>query len=172
MRGIVMIRSGSELDALGLDEDTLLGRHLGERVGVDCDPRGLQAVAHDVGHGRAEDRERPSLRCDDRRAEVAHVHALRALSRHQRELVERQRPDRTDGLDERQAVCVALLDVLDDPVVGRVGLSVAECRHALRPVRLHGPSTDRYEECVELHALASPGAGRPARPDPPTRASP
>ena len=50
--------------------------------------------------------------------EVADVHALGALGGHQRELVERQRPDRADGLDERELAGVAALDVLDDPVVG------------------------------------------------------
>jgi hypothetical protein len=99
--------------------------------------------------------ERPALGSDQGGAEVADLHALRALRGHQGKLVERQRPDGADRLDKGDASRVALLDVLDDPVVGRVGLGVAERRRVL--VGAHLARADCDEQRVVVHAQARAG---------------
>ena len=88
--------------------------------------------------------------CHEHQLQVPDVHALSALRRHERELVERQRPDRPNRLDEREAAGVAALDVLHDAVVDGVGVGVAEGGDVL--VGLDLPGADGDQQGVVLDA--------------------
>ena len=120
--------------------------------------------------GGPEDRQRPRLRCDERQLEVSDVHAVGPLRGHQRELVERQRPDRADRLDEGESAGVAPLDVLHDPVVDGVRVGVAE---ASRRARRHRPAWHRPRSAARRTRRACPRrCARPGRRGRPTPACP
>ena len=165
-----MIRFGCSSTPCGSMSSRPVRGDLRQGAAIDPDPCTREPIRHDVAGGGPKDGERPRLRCHEHQLEVADVHALRPLRRHERELVERQRPHRADRLDEREASGVALLDVLHDALVGLVGVRVPERRDVLvgldlpwRRPRSAGRRTPR--------AFRRP-CGRPGHRDRPTQASP
>jgi hypothetical protein len=81
-------------------------------------------------------------------ADPLHPHTLGPLGRHQRELVDRQRPRRALGEQQGHAARVSLLDILHDPAVGIVGARVIEHSDVL--VRHLGTGTHGQEQGVVL----------------------
>ena len=128
------------------------GRHLRQRVRVQPHARPREAVRYDLADRRSEDGEGTRLGGHERQLEIADVHALGALRCHERQLVQRERPHRADRLDEGEVAGVAALDVLDDPVVGRVGVGVSEGRDVL--VGLDLARADGDQQGVILDAAA------------------
>ena len=144
-----------ELKALRLDEQPTGLGDLRERVAVDRNSGLLEPTRHDITHGGSKDGQRTWLRCHEYQLEAPDVHALRPLRGHESELVQRQRPHRAKRLDERDAPGVTLLDVLDDALVGRVGIRVPERGDVL--VWLDQPGTDRDQKRVVVDASSLGG---------------
>ena len=112
----------------------------------------------------------PRLGGHEHELQVPDVHALGPLGGHERELVERQRPDRANRLDEREFAGVAALDVLHDPVVAGVSFGVTERGDVL--VGLDLPRTNRDQQRVVLDASVPLRCERRARRGRPTPANP
>ena len=142
-----------EVDVLRLDDEGALGRNLRERIRVQLHTGARQSVRDHLADRHAEHREWAPLGRHERELEVANIHALGTLRGHQRQLVQRQRPDGPDRLHECELARVAGLDVLHDSVVGGVGLGIAEGCHVL--VRLHRAGADSDEQRVVLDAPAT-----------------
>ena len=134
-------------------------------------PARCQQLAHRAAGGGAEDRQRRVLGGDDRHRELD-VHVVGAPGGHQRELVQRQLPRHPPRRDEREAVHVAALDVLDQPVqrlvqaavVDRQRVLVARVRLARRaPARARRTRSARRPWCARAAWRGRPTpARRPA----------
>jgi hypothetical protein len=144
-----------KLDPLGLHGHVSGGWDLRHRRQVDGDPGALEQARHSVTGGAPEDRHRPHLRGHNRQLELVDAHAVGTLCCHQREFVERERPHRSIRKQERDALRVALLDVLDDTLIRLVGFRVTERGHVLE--RLDLAPADRNQERVVAKALLAAG---------------
>ena len=102
----------------------------------------------------AEDRQRAVLGGDDRGGQID-VHVIRTPGGHERELVQRQLPGHAGRRYEREAVHVAALDVLDQPVQGLIHATVVDRDRVL--VARNGAGPERQDEYVVLERL--PGLG-------------
>ena len=84
----------------GQDQLTALAL-VGEDSGLDIDPAGVEQRADGLARGRSEDGERGLLGCDDGDPDVVEPELESPPLRHQRELVDRQRPGDPGRHDER-----------------------------------------------------------------------
>ena len=110
-------------------------------------PTASLAVAPKIASGAV-------LRRDDRRGELD-AHVVGAGGRHQRELIQRQLPRQARGRDERDALDVAPLDVLDQPVHRLIQAAVIDRQRVL--VAGSGLRAERQHQRVVLDRRAGGG---------------
>ena len=125
----------------------------------ELDAGAVEQLGDGVARRAAEDRERPVLRGHEDDLEAVGAHRPGLARRHQRELVERQRPGRLVRHDERDALGVALLGVAEQPVQ-RLLLAVLAEGDGVR-VGGRRPRPGREHEVVVGEHLAAAGADGP-----------
>jgi hypothetical protein len=110
--------------ALGASPNTSSGRasRVGPRGAEELDAGVLQQARGGGARAIPEHLERSFFGCDQK-----HLGAGVGAGRHQRELVERQRPSRERRDDEPDAARFAALDGLEQPGHGGSGTGLAEC---------------------------------------------
>ena len=119
---------------------------------------GLGEQRGDGGRGPlAEDRQWLLLGRDDADRQLD-VHLIRAGGRHQRELIDRQRPGHARRDHEREVVDVAAVDILEQPAHLLIQTRVVK-RHGFREARLR-PGAERQQDRVVPDLRAGLGAQR------------
>lgn len=110
--GIATTRWSRQLGTAVAQRECAVG-DLGERRAVEGDSGVAQQPRHVAGDAVAQERQWRDLRADDRDVH-GRVHVVRAVGGLQRELVQREWPERLRRCDEGDLLGVALLDVLDE----------------------------------------------------------
>ena len=116
--------------------------------------RPLEPLCDRIARRGAEDRQRAVLGGDDRRGEID-LHVIRTAGSHQRELIQRQLPSHAARRHEREAVHVATLDVLDQPVQRLIHATVVDRDRVL--VARNRVGAERQHERVILDRLTGLG---------------
>ena len=125
----------------------------------ELDAGAVEELGDGVARRSAEDRDRPVLGGHEDDLEAIGAHRPRLARRHQRELVERQRPGRLVRHHERDALGVALLRVAEQPVQ-RLLLAVLAEGDGVR-VGGRRPRAGREHQVVVGEHLAAAGAEGP-----------